>query len=198
MLDRIRAADDDLARALDRQNREGSDHDEVRGIALLVGMCAAFAVLSWVVFVRTERRDAEARDRQIAFAERLQDARTEEEAHGILTGHLEVLVPGAMVAVTGEDDRSPAARPIVARGERIGSVVLRSNRDLRVSIERWVHDSILRAAPVLATLRMLADAQARGGDRPVDRSGQPTSGRGRSQRAPPRRPSAPVRGSQWR
>ena len=167
MLDRIRAADDDLARALDRQNREGSDHDEVRGIALLVGVCAAFAVLNWVVFVRTERRDAEARDRQIAFAERLQDARTEDEARGILTGHLEELVPGATVGVTGEDDQSPAARPIVARGERIGSVVLRSNRDLRVSTERWVHDSILRAAPVLATLQTLADAQARAATDPL-------------------------------
>ncbi|HEX4529016.1 MAG TPA: diguanylate cyclase [Acidimicrobiia bacterium] len=166
-LDRIRATDDELARALDRQNREDSDHDEVRGIALLVGVCAAFAVLHWVVFVRTERRDAEARDRQIAFAERLQDARTQDEARAILTGHLEELVPGATVVVTGEDDRSPAARPIVARGERIGSVAFRANRELRGSTERWVHDSILRAAPVLATLQTLADAQARAATDPL-------------------------------
>ena len=166
-LDRIRAADDELARALDRQNREDTDQDEVRGIALLVGVCAAFAVLNWVVFVRTERRDAEVRDRQIAFAERLQSARTEDEARAVLAGHLEELVPGATVVVTGEDDRSPAARPIVARGDRIGSVVLDANRDLRDSTERWVHDSILRAAPVLATLRTLADAQARAATDPL-------------------------------
>ena len=166
-LDRIRAADDEVARALDRQNREDSDQDEVRGIALLVGVCAAFAVLNWVVFVRTERRDAKVRDRQIAFAERLQSARTEDEARAVLAGHLEELVPGATVVVTGEDDRSPAARPIVARGDRIGSVVLDANRDLRDSTERWVHDSILRAAPVLATLRTLADAQARAATDPL-------------------------------
>ena len=110
-LDRIRAADDELARALDRQNREDSDQDEVRGIALLVGVCAAFGVLNWVVFVRTERRDAEVRDRQIAFAERLQSARTEDEARAILAGHLEELVPGATVVVTGEDERRRRRAP---------------------------------------------------------------------------------------
>jgi diguanylate cyclase (GGDEF)-like protein len=167
LLARIRTANDELARALDRQNRDRRDHDEVRGIALLVGVCAAFAVLNWVLFVRTERRDVEARDRQRAFAERLLEARSVDEARGLLTRHLEELVPGVIVAVTGDDDGSAAARPIVARGERIGSVVIRSKRDLGTATERWVHDSILRAAPVLATLQTLADAQARAATDPL-------------------------------
>ena len=45
--------------------------------------------------------------------------------------------------------------------------MLDANRDLRESTERWVHDSILRAAPVLATLRTLADAQARAATDPL-------------------------------
>jgi diguanylate cyclase (GGDEF)-like protein len=129
-------------------------------------LCAGFAALNWVLFVRTERRDAHARDRQIAFAERLQTARSEDEARSLLARHLEVLMPGAMVIVTG-DEGSPAARPIVAQGDRIGSVIIRSNDDLRAGTERWVQDSILRAAPVLATLRTLADAQARAATDPL-------------------------------
>jgi diguanylate cyclase (GGDEF)-like protein len=167
LLARIRSADDALARALDRSSRDGRDRDGVRGVALLVGLCAGFAVLNWVLFVRTERRDAHARDRQTAFAEQLQMARSEEEARNVLTRHLDALVPGAMVVVTGEDDSSSAARPIVAHGERIGSVLVRSKRDLRPGTERWVHDSILRAAPVLETLRTLADAQARAATDPL-------------------------------
>jgi diguanylate cyclase (GGDEF)-like protein len=166
-LAQIRSANDALARALDQHGRDRRDHDGIRGIALLVGLCAAFAVLNWVLFVRTERRDAHARDRQIAYAERLQMARSEDEARNVLTRHLESLAPGAMVVMTADDDRSSVARPIVAQGERIGSVIIRSKRDLRAGTERWVHDSILRAAPVLATLRTLADAQARAATDPL-------------------------------
>ena len=183
-LDRIRAADDELARALDRQNREDTDQDEVRGIALLVGVCAAFAVLNWVVFVRTERRDAEVRDRQIAFAERLQSARTEDEARAVLAGHLEELVPGATVVVTGEDDRSPAARPIVARGDRIGSVV-HPTRIATCGTPRSAGCTTRSSAPGRCSPRCgpLADAQARAATDPLTGLGNRRSGRGRARAA---------------
>ena len=190
MLDGIRAADDDLARALDRQNREGTEHDEVRGIALLVGVCAATrgAELGGVRAHRAARCGGATGRSRSPNGCRTPARRTKRAP--ILTGHLEELVAGG----DGRGDRARTtgrrpARPIVARGERIGSVVLRSDRDLRDSTERWVHDSILRAAPVLATLRTLAAAQARAATDPLTGLGQPTPGRGRAQPAPPRRPA---------
>jgi diguanylate cyclase (GGDEF)-like protein len=161
MLERIRTANGSLARAIDRHNRDERDGAGMQGIVALVVLCAAFAVLNWVLFVRTERRDSRARDRQLDFAERLQAARSEDDARAMLARHLEAVAPDTMVVVTGDDDTSPAGRPITAHGERIGTVIIRSKRDLRPGTERWVHDSILRAAPVLGTLRTLAEAQAR-------------------------------------
>jgi diguanylate cyclase (GGDEF)-like protein len=158
---RIRAADDALARAIDRHGRDARDQAGLRGFAVLIGLCAGFGLLNWVLFVRTERRETDDRDRQTRFAEHLQTARTEDEARGILARHLESVVPGAIVIVTGDAERSLAGRPIMAGGERIGTVIIRSARDLRPRTERRVHDSVLRAAPVLGTLRMLTVAETR-------------------------------------
>jgi diguanylate cyclase (GGDEF)-like protein len=161
MLERIRTANSSLARAIDQHNRDERDAAGMQGIVALVVLCAAFAVLNWALFVRTERRESRDRDRQLDFAERLQTARSEDDAHAMLARHLESVAPDTMVVVTGDHDASAAGRPITAHGERIGTVIIRSKRDLRPGTERWVHDSILRAAPVLGTLRMLAEAQAR-------------------------------------
>jgi diguanylate cyclase (GGDEF)-like protein len=139
----------------------------MRGLLVIIALCVAFAVLNWVLFVRTERREATTRNRQLAFGDRLQTARSEDEAQGMLVRHVETVVPGAIVIVTGDDDRSTAGRPITAQGEVIGTVIIRSKRDLPAAVERTVHDSILRAAPVLATLRTLAIAQARAATDPL-------------------------------
>jgi diguanylate cyclase (GGDEF)-like protein len=109
--------------------------------------------------VRSERREARTRDRQLAFAEQLQTARSEDAARVTLARHLETVAPGAMVLVTEPDDRSAAGRPVTSGGERVATVIIRSDRELRPPVERLVHDSILRAGPVLATLRLLAVAQ---------------------------------------
>src|SRR4029079_5567152 len=80
---------------------------------------------------------------------------------------LEVVAPDAIALVTGPDDRSDAGRPITSGGERGGTVVLRSEGELPARAERLVHDSILRAGPVLALLRTLAVAQARAATDPL-------------------------------
>jgi diguanylate cyclase (GGDEF)-like protein len=167
MLAEIRTADDVLLRAIDRHHRDQRDDAGTRGIATIVGLCVAFAALNWALFVRTERRETRARDRQLAFAEQLQGARSEDEARGMLARHLETLAPGMMVVVSDGTDRSEAGQAITANGERIGTVIVRSKHDLRAATERWVHDSILRAAPVLGTLRTLAVAQAHAATDPL-------------------------------
>jgi diguanylate cyclase (GGDEF)-like protein len=103
----------------------------------------------------------------MAFADRLQGAWSEEAARTLLARHLEVVAPDAIALVTGPDDASDAGRPITSGGERVGTVILRSDRDLPPRAERLVHDSILRAGPVLATLRTLALAQARAATDPL-------------------------------
>jgi diguanylate cyclase (GGDEF)-like protein len=167
LLARIRAANNSLLRAVDRHGRDTRDDAGLRGLLVIVGCCALFAVLNWFLFVRTERREARARDGQLAFAERLQAARSEDEARGVLSRHLEEMAPGTIAMVTGPDDHSAAGRPIVAGGERVGTVILRSPRDLDAATERLVHDSILRAAPVLTTLHTLTVAQARAATDPL-------------------------------
>lgn len=164
---RIRAAHDAVARVLERGDREARDAAGIRGLLVVVGCCALFAALDWVLFTRTERRDARARDRQLAFGERLQSAPSEEAARTMLARHLEEIAPGTMVLVTGPEDRSPAGRPVTSGGERVGTVIIRSDRDLPAPVDRLVRDSILRAGAVLATLRMLATAQARAATDPL-------------------------------
>jgi diguanylate cyclase (GGDEF)-like protein len=166
-LARIRTDNDALLRALDRHDRDERDDAGISGLVLVIGCCALFAALNWVLFARTERRERHARDRQLAFAERLQAARSEEVARTMLARHLEAVAPDAMVLVTRPDDRSPAGRPVMAAGERVATVIIRSNRDLRAPVERLVHDSLLRAGPVLANLRTLAIAQARAATDPL-------------------------------
>jgi diguanylate cyclase (GGDEF)-like protein len=159
LLGDVRGAGDELGRALDEHNRAQRDAAGRRGLLLVAGLCGAFALLNWLLFSRTERRAAKARDHQVAFAERLQTARSEEQAHTMLAEHLQSLVPDATVLVTRERDGVADGRPIVAHGERIGTVVVRTGKSLRPATERAVHDSILRAAPVIGTLRTLAVAQ---------------------------------------
>src|SRR5439155_15230296 len=125
----IRTANDALARVIDRHGRDERDDAGVHGILAILALCVAFAILNWVLFVRTDRRETGARNRQLAFAERLQTARSEDEARGMLARHLEAVAPGAIVIVTGDDDRSAAGRPIIAQGERIGTGVIRSKRE---------------------------------------------------------------------
>jgi diguanylate cyclase (GGDEF)-like protein len=166
-LTRIRIANDALLRGLHRQDRDERDEAGIRGLLVVVGCCVLFAILNWLLFARSERRDAGDRDRQLAFADRLQGARSEEEARTLLARHLEQVAPDAIALVTGPDDASDAGRPVTSGGERVGTVILRSDRDLAPRAERLVHDSILRAGPVLATLRTLAVAQARAATDPL-------------------------------
>jgi diguanylate cyclase (GGDEF)-like protein len=164
---RIHAASGALVRALDRHDRDARNSDGIRGLVLIVAVCVLFTIVNWLLFVRTERRQAQERDRQLAFAERLQSARSEDAARTMLARHLEQVAPESMALVTDPDDRSPAGRPVVSGGERVGTVILRTPRDLSAPTRRLVHDSILRAAPVLATLRSLALAQARAATDPL-------------------------------
>jgi diguanylate cyclase (GGDEF)-like protein len=166
-LTRIRVAHDALLRTLDQHDRDARDAAGIRGLLVVIGCCVLFAALNWLLFVRTERRDARARDRQLAFGERLQSARSEDSARSMLARHLEDVAPGTMVLVTGPDDRSPAGRPVTSGGERVATVIIRSERDLSSAAERLVRDSIVRAGPVLATLRLLALAQARAATDPL-------------------------------
>jgi diguanylate cyclase (GGDEF)-like protein len=166
-LAQIHTAADELVHALDQHDRDQRNADALRGVAIVIAACVLFTVLNWLLFLRTERRAAQTRDRQLAFAERLQTARSEDAARGMLARHLESLAPDTMALVTEPDDPSPAGRPVVSGGERVATVILRSPRDLTPATERLVHDSILRAAPVLATLRSLTVAQARAATDPL-------------------------------
>ena len=166
-LTNIRVANDALLRALDRHARDQRDDAGIRGLLVVVGCCVLFAALNWLLFARSERREADERDGQLTFAERLQGARSEEQARTMLARHLELVAPDAIALVTGPDDPSEAGRPISSGGERVGTVILRSERDLPPRAERLAHDSILRAGPVLATLRTLAVAQARAATDPL-------------------------------
>jgi diguanylate cyclase (GGDEF)-like protein len=163
----IRAAQNALVRELDRDDTDARDTAGVRGLALIVGCCVFFAALNWIFFVRQERREDRARDRQLEFAERLQAVRSEDAARATLARHLEEVAPGTMVLVTGPDERSSAGRPVTAGGDRVATVIIRSEHDLRPAVERLVRDSILRAGPVLATMRVLAAAQARAATDPL-------------------------------
>jgi diguanylate cyclase (GGDEF)-like protein len=163
----IRAANGALLRALERNDHDQRDEAGIRGLVVVIGACALFAALNWLLFARTERRERHQRDRQLAFAERLQGASSEDAARSMLARHLEEVTPGAMVLVTSPDDTAPTGRPVTVAGERVATVIVRSDRSLRPAEERGVHDSILRAGPVLANLRTLAVAQARAATDPL-------------------------------
>jgi diguanylate cyclase (GGDEF)-like protein len=163
----IRTANDAVLRTLDRDDRDARDSAGIEGLLVIVACCLFFAAVHWLLFVGSERREKQARDRQLAFAERLQTARSEDAGRAMLARHLEQVAPGSMVLVTGPEDTSSAGRPVVSGGERVATVILRSDRDLKPPVERLVHDSILRAGPVLATLRLLAVAQARAATDPL-------------------------------
>jgi diguanylate cyclase (GGDEF)-like protein len=170
LLQQVRVANDSLGRALDVHRREARDAAATRGIVLIATVCALFALLHWVLFSRVEQRETRSRSRQLRFAEALRTARSEDEARALLSHHLEEVAPGAMVTVTGETGEareSAARRPIVTGGVRVGTVIVRTSRDLRPRTERAVHDSILRAAPVLANLRALAIAELRAATDPL-------------------------------
>ena len=117
-----------------------------------------FGLVNWIVFGRwSATRSASAIE--IALSERLQHAHDEDEARAMLAEHLERVVPDSIVTVTGDvGDIPDAADPILAGGEPIGAVTVRSRRPLRPGEERARHDSMLRAAPVLGTLGALAAA----------------------------------------
>jgi len=166
-LTEIRAANDTVLRTLDREDRDARDSAGIEGLLLIVVCCLFFAAVHWLLFVGSERREARARDLQLAFSEHLQTARSEDSARAMLARHLEQVAPETMVLVTEPDDPSSAGRPVVSGGERVATAIIRSDRDLRPPVERLVHDSILRAAPVLATLRMLSAAQARAATDPL-------------------------------
>ena len=163
----IRAANDSALRTLDRDDRDARDTAGLEGLLVIVVCCLFFAAVHWLLFVGSERRERRARDRQLAFAEHLQAAGSEDSARAMLARHLEQVAPGTMVLVTGPEDRSSAGRPVVSGGERVATVIIRSDRDLRPPVERLVRDSILRAGPVLATQRLLSDAQARAATDPL-------------------------------
>jgi diguanylate cyclase (GGDEF)-like protein len=166
-LARIRDANAALLRALERHDHDERDAAGIRGLVVVIGCCALFAALNWLLFARTERRERHQRDRQLAFAERLQHAHSEDAARTMLARHLEEVAPGTMVLVTGPDQRAATGRPVTVAGEHVATVIIRSDRDLRPAEERGVHDSILRAGPVLANLRTLAVAQARAATDPL-------------------------------
>ncbi len=163
----IRAANDSLLRALDRHDREERDDAGMRGLLIVIGCCVFFAALNWGLFLRSERREHAIRDRQMAFADRLPTARSEPAARTMLARHLEVVAPGAMVLVTGPDDASPIGRPVMSGGARVATVIIRADHDLSAPVERLVHDSILRAGPVLGTLQLLAHEQERAATDPL-------------------------------
>jgi diguanylate cyclase (GGDEF)-like protein len=163
----VHAAGDHLARAIDEQSRRQRDQAGVRGLLLVAILCGAFAGMNWILFVKTERRAADERGRQLALSERLQTATSEESARSMVGRHLEAVVPGAMVLVTAPDDPSPAGRPVTSGGQRVATVIIRSERDLSAADERLVHDSLLRAGPVLALLHTLSAAQLRAATDPL-------------------------------
>ena len=101
------------------------------------------------------------------FAEELQHASSEDQARLLLARHLEAVAPDTMVTVTGDANQSSAAQPIVAGGVQVGTALVRSSRELPPRVEQTVHDSILRAAPVLGNLRSLAIAQTRAATDPL-------------------------------
>ena len=133
-----------LVTTIDRIDREERERVGRHGILLIVGLCIVFVGMNWLVFAGSERREARACECQLALAERLQQARTEDEARSILARHLESVVPDSIVMVSGSTD-NPAGRPITADGERIGAVIIRSPREPRAAQEALIHDSIVRA-----------------------------------------------------
>ncbi|HEY3673792.1 MAG TPA: diguanylate cyclase [Acidimicrobiia bacterium] len=167
LLSDVHRAGDDFGRAIDEHSRHERDQAGLRGMALVAGLCVAFAALNWLLFVRTERRASRDRERQLVFSERLQTARSEEAARAMLARHLEQIAPNAMVLVNGPSDPSPAARAVTSGGERVAAVIIRTEHDLRPPTERLVHDSLLRVGPVLATLRVLAAAQTQAATDPL-------------------------------
>ena len=54
LLARIRVANDALARAIDQHSRDLRDAAGLRGVLVFVGLCALFAILNWLVFVRRD------------------------------------------------------------------------------------------------------------------------------------------------
>jgi diguanylate cyclase (GGDEF)-like protein len=163
----IRAANDALLQDLARRDRDARDTSGRWSIAVILSCCVLFTATNWILFVRTERRQERERDRQLAFADRLQGARTEDAGRALLARHIEQIVPDSMALVTEPDDRSAAGRPVVWAGERVATVIIRTPRELAPHHERLVHDSVVRAAPVLATLRSLALAQVRAATDPL-------------------------------
>src|SRR5205085_6314702 len=66
---RIHAASGALVRGIDRHDRDARNSDGIRGLVVIVAICVLFTIVNWLLFVRTERRQAQERDRQLRSEE---------------------------------------------------------------------------------------------------------------------------------
>jgi diguanylate cyclase (GGDEF)-like protein len=178
VLDDLRAANASFQRAVTQSGVDERDHISTLGTVAVLGLGGVFALANYLFFIRIEQREARFQARQLRFAEELQLVPALDHAARVLARHIRRSMRAATVDVqlAGEHEEPPlpddtsvavdsengkvVARRLVAGGRGIGVVRVTSDRRLRTRERACLDDSVLRAAPVLASLRMLVIAQS--------------------------------------
>jgi diguanylate cyclase (GGDEF)-like protein len=122
LMDDFRAVNERLARHLEGQRARTLDRLGTLSVLLILGLSGVFALGGWLTLGRREvartqreRRDAQRRERQGAFARALQFMDSEEDTHSLLKRHLEQSLPASDVVVLQRNnsaDRLEPATPI--------------------------------------------------------------------------------------
>ena len=189
-MNEFRSANHAYQDALGRVHMSALDDATRAAIVGILGTGLAFLLLGHVLVLRADHRNARRAALDAEFTERMLFAQSGDEARGLLTDHIEALLPGSKVEVLDADrDERAAGCTAYAEGDfrtekdrgscttctvlgrrtlcaplRVGSSTFGS---VAVGLpkrglpeERTMVQAVGHAAPVLANLRTLAIAEA--------------------------------------
>lgn len=156
-----RAVNTELVEELDGVRRA----DQRRASLIGVGVVWAVLLFGLVAFLLVDMRARRQERLQRALnrlAERVQRARTEEEAHEVLREELNELLPGTQVHVLDPGTATQGMRfPAIAGGEEVAVLAVGSLDEPSDRQALVLAQTAARCAPTFATLRMLAEAEHR-------------------------------------
>jgi diguanylate cyclase (GGDEF)-like protein len=156
-----RRVNQELVDQLDATRRADQRRTSAIGVGVVWGVLLVGLIAFLLVDVRA-RRQERLQDALNRLAERVQRARTEEDAHQVLREELNQLLPGTQVHVLDPGTPTQGMRfPAIAGGEEVAVLAVGSLDDPSDRQALVLAQAAARCAPTFATLRTLAEAEHR-------------------------------------